>query len=122
MDLGARQLLQYWLPSLGLSPARWHRVVSTWITQKHQSRVIQHVINTYSELNLTSEEIQLRAAKREDPSLCASSAIAAVQNLKRCTVDCNNVSGGARAGVSLHEVLKARLSQHFQQIRHPRDA
>ena len=30
-------------------------------------RVIQHIINTYSEPNLTSEEIQSRAAKREDP-------------------------------------------------------
>jgi hypothetical protein len=30
-------------------------------------RVIQHIINTYSEPNLTPEEIQSRAAKREDP-------------------------------------------------------
>jgi hypothetical protein len=30
-------------------------------------RVIQHIINAYSEPNLTSEEIQSRAAKREDP-------------------------------------------------------
>ena len=30
-------------------------------------RVIQHILNTYSEPNLTSEEIQSRAAKREDP-------------------------------------------------------
>ena len=30
-------------------------------------RVIQHIINAYSEPNLTSEEIQFRAAKREDP-------------------------------------------------------
>jgi hypothetical protein len=30
-------------------------------------RVVQHIINTYSEPNLTSEEIQSRAAKREDP-------------------------------------------------------
>jgi hypothetical protein len=30
-------------------------------------RVVHHVISTYSEPNLTSEEIQTRAAKREDP-------------------------------------------------------
>lgn len=30
-------------------------------------RVIQHIINTYSEPNLTPKEIQFRAAKREDP-------------------------------------------------------
>ena len=30
-------------------------------------RVIQHIINTYSEPNLTPEEIQSRAAKHEDP-------------------------------------------------------
>jgi hypothetical protein len=30
-------------------------------------RVIQHIINTYAEPNLTPEEIQSRAAKREDP-------------------------------------------------------
>ena len=30
-------------------------------------RVIQHIINTYLEPNLTPEEIQSRAAKREDP-------------------------------------------------------
>ena len=30
-------------------------------------RVLQHIINTYSEPNLTPEEIQSRAAKREDP-------------------------------------------------------
>ena len=30
-------------------------------------RVIQHIINTYSELNLTPKEIQSRAAQREDP-------------------------------------------------------
>jgi hypothetical protein len=30
-------------------------------------RAIQHIINTYSEPNLTTEEIQFRAAKREDP-------------------------------------------------------
>jgi hypothetical protein len=30
-------------------------------------RVIQHIINAYSEPNLTPEEIQPRAAKREDP-------------------------------------------------------
>jgi hypothetical protein len=30
-------------------------------------RVIQHIINAYSEPNLTPEEIQSRAAKREDP-------------------------------------------------------
>src|SRR5246500_5701216 len=30
-------------------------------------RIIQHIINTYSEPNLTPEEIQSRAAKREDP-------------------------------------------------------
>src|SRR5580704_14320348 len=30
-------------------------------------RAIQHIINTYSEPNLTTEEIQSRAAKREDP-------------------------------------------------------
>jgi len=54
--------------------------------------VIQHIINAYSEPNLTPEEIQSRAAKRED--LCASSAISAVLNLKRCIVNCDNVSGG----------------------------
>ena len=30
-------------------------------------RVVQHIINTYSEPNLIPEEIQSRAAKREDP-------------------------------------------------------
>jgi hypothetical protein len=30
-------------------------------------RVIEHIINTYSEPNLTPEEIQSRAAKHEDP-------------------------------------------------------
>jgi hypothetical protein len=30
-------------------------------------RVVHHVISAYSEPNLTSEEIQTRAAKREDP-------------------------------------------------------
>ncbi len=30
-------------------------------------RVIQHIISTYSEPNLTPEEIQSRAAKRKDP-------------------------------------------------------
>ena len=30
-------------------------------------RVLQHIINTYSKPNLTPEEIQSRAAKREDP-------------------------------------------------------
>jgi hypothetical protein len=30
-------------------------------------RVIQHIISTYSEPNLTPKEIQSRAAKREDP-------------------------------------------------------
>ena len=30
-------------------------------------RVLQHIINTYSEPSLTPEEIQSRAAKREDP-------------------------------------------------------
>src|SRR6201987_3226478 len=30
-------------------------------------RVIQHIINAYSEPNLTPEEIQSKAAKREDP-------------------------------------------------------
>ena len=30
-------------------------------------RVIQHIINTYSEPNLTPEEIQFKAAKHEDP-------------------------------------------------------
>ena len=30
-------------------------------------RVIQHIINAYSEPNLTPEEIQSRVAKREDP-------------------------------------------------------
>jgi hypothetical protein len=30
-------------------------------------RTIQHIISTYSEPNLTPEEIQSRAAKREDP-------------------------------------------------------
>jgi hypothetical protein len=30
-------------------------------------QVIQHILNTYSEPNLTAEEIQSMAAKREDP-------------------------------------------------------
>jgi len=64
-------------------------------------RVIQHIISTYSEPNLTPKEIQFRVAQREDP--CASSVISAVLNLKRCTVNCNNVSAESRVGLSLHE-------------------
>jgi hypothetical protein len=52
-------------------------------------RVIQH---TYSEPNLLPKKFS-----RGQPSVrirCASSAISAVLNLKRCTVNCGNISGG----------------------------
>jgi hypothetical protein len=64
-------------------------------------RVIQHIVNTYSQPNLTPEEIQSRQPSARTP--CVSSVISAVLNLKRCTFNCNNVSAESRAGLSLHE-------------------
>jgi hypothetical protein len=43
------------------------RLSSSTTVLASAERVIQHIISMYSEPNITSEEIQSRAAKREDP-------------------------------------------------------
>ena len=69
-------------------------------------RVIHHIIIT----SLARIRSPTLLPKKFSPGLpsarrtpCASSAIYAVLNLKRCTVNCNNVAAESRAGFSLHE-------------------
>ena len=85
-------------------------------------RVIQHIINTYSEPNLTPQEIQSRPAEPEDPefsNICRAE-LEAMQNPLRYS-DCGAVSR-PRSSNSRAQVTSVVRSRHFQQIRHPHDA
>ena len=80
-------------------------------------RVIHHIISTYSEPNLTPEEIQSRAAKREEDPLREFSDICRAE-LKAMQSAIKSQRNREPASLFMR-VLQARLFQHFQQIRQP---
>ena len=89
-------------------------------------RVIQDIISRYSEPNLTPEKFS--PGQPSARTRCATSAISAVLNLKGCKSNYDKFHGAksrATANRLIHRYAQSpvcRLSQHFQQIRHPHDA
>ena len=80
-------------------------------------RVVQHILNTYSEPTFAPEEIQSRAAKREDPLREFSEICCAELEVMHGQLRYRLGRNREPASVFM-SLLKSFLSQHFQQIRH----
>ena len=91
-------------------------------------RVIQDIIILAGIRSPTLRPGKFSPGQPSAGTRCAISAISAVLNLKGCKSNCDKFHGAksrATANRLIHRYAQSpvcRLSQHFQQIRHPHDA